>query len=529
MFTLMANCFTWIKKRREPRKEVTLLMVGLDNAGKTSTVSSVQGDDTDCVVPTIGFLQAKFTFERSEVTLFDLGGGAKIRSIWHSYYAESYGIIFVVDSSDETRIDEGKKILKELVSQPKTMGKPLLVLANKKDKEGAMSEHEVDQRLDLAYLCQKHKTPYEVYSCSATLGTGKKMDKQIKKGLQWLLSAVTNDYATLTERVTHDVAIQKEAEAKEKARIREEVRKRIEEREKAEAEAAASAAAEDKEVESDDGLVIGEKKKKHVSHSDEGERSPEVSQKKKKKKRKKKKKVIESDNEEEDIELRSSIAVERHSPAPTPDRDVEEHREVEEYNEVEEESRVKPRKHHNIHEIMEDDEDNEHQDIIKPKLGPLRTFSHESDHVEHIVPDSQHRERAAHKDIDNNIKLDNEYVENALDDQEEPIPEVKVKKKKKKKKKLKSNKTAPALEDDLNEEDDKLPPLGWGTSGSLVNGFGNGRVPPRLEPLRPPIKSTFDPRAIAESIPEQSDDDSPFPRSNWARYRPNSEDQDIVT
>uniref|UniRef100_A0A3Q4G9P5 ADP-ribosylation factor-like 13b n=1 Tax=Neolamprologus brichardi TaxID=32507 RepID=A0A3Q4G9P5_NEOBR len=43
MFSLMANCCNWLKRWQEPARKVTLVMVGLDNAGKTATVRGIQG------------------------------------------------------------------------------------------------------------------------------------------------------------------------------------------------------------------------------------------------------------------------------------------------------------------------------------------------------------------------------------------------------------------------------------------------------------------------------------------------------
>ncbi|XP_048091634.1 ADP-ribosylation factor-like protein 13B [Alosa alosa] len=48
MFALMANCCNWLKRWREPARKVTLVMVGLDNAGKTATVRGIKGDWDEC-------------------------------------------------------------------------------------------------------------------------------------------------------------------------------------------------------------------------------------------------------------------------------------------------------------------------------------------------------------------------------------------------------------------------------------------------------------------------------------------------
>uniref|UniRef100_A0A8C3UGJ9 ADP ribosylation factor like GTPase 13B n=1 Tax=Catharus ustulatus TaxID=91951 RepID=A0A8C3UGJ9_CATUS len=127
MFNLMANCCSWLKRWREPVRKVTLIMVGLDNAGKTATVRGMQGESPEDVAPTVGFSKINLKQGRFEVTIFDLGGGKRIRNIWSNYYAESYGVIFVVDSSDIERMEETKQAMMEVLKSPKISGKPVLV------------------------------------------------------------------------------------------------------------------------------------------------------------------------------------------------------------------------------------------------------------------------------------------------------------------------------------------------------------------------------------------------------------------
>jgi ADP-ribosylation factor 1/2 len=42
------------------------------------------------------------------VVMWDLGGQAKIRSLWEHYMKDATGLVFVVDSSDVTRLSEGE-------------------------------------------------------------------------------------------------------------------------------------------------------------------------------------------------------------------------------------------------------------------------------------------------------------------------------------------------------------------------------------------------------------------------------------
>lgn len=53
------NCCSCFKSSKvgslRKEKEIFLLMVGLDNAGKTCTAKSIVGESLECVAPTVGF------------------------------------------------------------------------------------------------------------------------------------------------------------------------------------------------------------------------------------------------------------------------------------------------------------------------------------------------------------------------------------------------------------------------------------------------------------------------------------------
>jgi ADP-ribosylation factor-like protein 13B len=79
------------------------------------------------VTPTIGYSSVNFVFENYDITLYDLGGGQKIRDIWRNYYAEVYGFVFVIDSSNESRMEECQSVLKALLENELVRGKPVLL------------------------------------------------------------------------------------------------------------------------------------------------------------------------------------------------------------------------------------------------------------------------------------------------------------------------------------------------------------------------------------------------------------------
>ncbi|XP_053170673.1 ADP-ribosylation factor-like protein 13B isoform X1 [Scomber japonicus] len=252
MFSLMANCCNWLKRWREPARKVTLVMVGLDNAGKTATVRGIQGDNPQDVAPTVGFSKVDLKQGKFEVTIFDLGGGKRIRGIWKNYYSESHGVVFVVDSSDVQRIQETRETMAEVLQHPRIAGKPVLVLANKQDQEGALAEADIIENLSLEKLVNENKCLCQIEPCSAVLGYGKKVDKSIKKGLNWLLSNIAKDYEAITERVQKDTAEQQAQEEQDKKERAERVRRIREERERQEREEAEQEGRQIQEEEPDD-------------------------------------------------------------------------------------------------------------------------------------------------------------------------------------------------------------------------------------------------------------------------------------
>ncbi|XP_040340180.1 ADP-ribosylation factor-like protein 13B isoform X4 [Herpailurus yagouaroundi] len=135
-------------------------------------------------------------------------------------------------------MEETKETMSEVLRHPRISGKPILVLANKQDKEGALGEADVIECLSLEKLVNEHKCLCQIEPCSAVLGYGKKIDKSIKKGLYWLLHIIARDFDALNERIQRDTTEQRALEEQEKRERAERVRKLREEREQREREQA---------------------------------------------------------------------------------------------------------------------------------------------------------------------------------------------------------------------------------------------------------------------------------------------------
>ena len=79
---------TITKKVKSSEKELRLLMVGLDNAGKTTIVKRINGEDVSTISPTLGFNIKTMSFLGYRLNIWDVGGQKTLRSYWRNYYEQ---------------------------------------------------------------------------------------------------------------------------------------------------------------------------------------------------------------------------------------------------------------------------------------------------------------------------------------------------------------------------------------------------------------------------------------------------------
>ncbi|XP_061690050.1 ADP-ribosylation factor-like protein 13A isoform X2 [Syngnathoides biaculeatus] len=205
MFNLMSNCCTWFSKIQEPIRRVTVLVVGLDKAGKTSSIRGMlRAPNAAEGGPTHGCVRSQLRVENYLVTLLDVGGSSESRGGWREFYGEAHGFVFVVDSGDRPRIKEVKEVLAEMLKQPRVAGKPLLVLANKQDKANALLGSELIETLSLEKMVNQSRSLCHIEPCSALMDLRRRSDRKAFRGLRWLLRAVCLDYPQLCARVARD-------------------------------------------------------------------------------------------------------------------------------------------------------------------------------------------------------------------------------------------------------------------------------------------------------------------------------------
>ncbi|XP_041977041.1 probable metabolite transport protein CsbC [Aricia agestis] len=163
----------------------TVLVLGLDNSGKTTLLRALKPPERDRpspttpTVPTVAQQQQNFTSGGVSFSAWDVSGAARMRALWERHYRRANAVIFVVDSADHLRLVVAREELALMLAHPDVSGRrlPLLVMANKSDSPHALSAPQVAAALSLERISDK---PWHICACSALSGSG------LPEGVAWL-------------------------------------------------------------------------------------------------------------------------------------------------------------------------------------------------------------------------------------------------------------------------------------------------------------------------------------------------------
>lgn len=182
--------------------------MGLDNAGKTTLLEQIKALYSPHLhpnlktVPTVGQNVSTVDLSDMYLKIWDLGGQHSLRGLWQSYYKSCHAIVFVIDSTDigdsdterlsdaqveeeEGRLAECKLVLEDVLQNEDTEGVPLLVLANKQDREDCVEVVRIKEGL-VRKVIEGEKggsvRDSRVLPLSALTGTG------VKEAVEWLCS-----------------------------------------------------------------------------------------------------------------------------------------------------------------------------------------------------------------------------------------------------------------------------------------------------------------------------------------------------
>ncbi|CAH1259256.1 ARL3 [Branchiostoma lanceolatum] len=168
------------KLKSNPEKELKILLLGLDNAGKTTLLKALASEDISHITPTQGFNIKSVQSSGFRLNVWDIGGQRKIRPYWKNYFENIDILVYVIDSADRKRFEETGEELAELLEEDKLAGVPMLIFANKQDLFNAATATEISDGLGLGSI----RRTWQIQACSAMSGEG-------VEGMKWVIQTVS--------------------------------------------------------------------------------------------------------------------------------------------------------------------------------------------------------------------------------------------------------------------------------------------------------------------------------------------------
>ncbi|XP_029924295.1 ADP-ribosylation factor-like protein 3 isoform X5 [Myripristis murdjan] len=206
--------------------ELRIVLLGLDNAGKTTLLKQLASEDVSTITPTQGFNIKSITCHGMKLNVWDIGGQRNIRTYWKKYLENTDLLIYVVDSTDKKRFEETGVVrpselpdeqisfmktftvletlslssslslslslssclslqeLSELIEEENLHGVPVLIFANKQDVATAMPASAVAEGLNLHTYRDR---AWQIQACSALTGEG------VQDGMNWICNNVLRE------------------------------------------------------------------------------------------------------------------------------------------------------------------------------------------------------------------------------------------------------------------------------------------------------------------------------------------------
>ena len=158
------------------RSNFKIIILGIQNAGKTTIVYRLSLGQLVQTTPTIGSNVEEISYNNVKLQAWDLGGQETTRSVWDVYFANTDAIIYVIDTHD-SNYEESKNQFNKLLTNEALKNSVILIYANKQDLPGAKGVTEIIQIYELDTI-KDHV--WHIQPCSAQTGEG------LITGMKWL-------------------------------------------------------------------------------------------------------------------------------------------------------------------------------------------------------------------------------------------------------------------------------------------------------------------------------------------------------
>ena len=159
------------------RNNFKIIILGMQNAGKTTILYRLSLGQLVKTTPTIGSNVEELTYNNVKFQAWDLGGQESTRSVWDVYYMNTDAIVYVIDSIDDEYYEESKVQFHKMLNNPALKNATILIFANKQDLPGAKTVNKLIQDYEFDKI-KSHN--WHIQSCSALKGEG------LVTGIKWL-------------------------------------------------------------------------------------------------------------------------------------------------------------------------------------------------------------------------------------------------------------------------------------------------------------------------------------------------------
>ncbi|EGC30305.1 hypothetical protein DICPUDRAFT_41641 [Dictyostelium purpureum] len=170
------------------KKSPHVLLVGLDNAGKTSLLYNLTNKNIDTVQPTSPQNPfEKIKVQNQKLIIWDLSGKESFRNKWRHYFVGNDIVIFVIDSTDRDRLEESKEELAKLLNEPLLRDSPFLILLTKNDLANQMTQQDIEDQININTISPSPQNANEANRKIKFFSTSSLNGSNIKESFAWIV------------------------------------------------------------------------------------------------------------------------------------------------------------------------------------------------------------------------------------------------------------------------------------------------------------------------------------------------------
>jgi GTP-binding protein SAR1 len=175
--------YTWFWWSSNESKNKTILLIGLDDAGKTTLTGRLTQNRLIQPQPTGKPSTHEVKIGSTLLAITDVGGHQQARRLWRDYMFASTRLIFILDASNRQRLPEARHELLYVLNDDDIRSMPILILANKIDNiNTAYGENELKYLLQIEKYLNEENPRVKLCMCSVSRNEG------FSDGLRWLIN-----------------------------------------------------------------------------------------------------------------------------------------------------------------------------------------------------------------------------------------------------------------------------------------------------------------------------------------------------